>query len=261
MRLMRCFVPSPLAAAAALALPAGPSAHIARVLRLRVGAALTLFDGHGGEFEAEILAIERAGVRVRVGTHHAIERESPLAVTLWQCVARAERMDWIVRKATELGIAAIVPVMSERCVVRLDEAGARRRQLHWREVAVSACEQCGRNRIPQLHPALEFKHACAAAARITPAPGARVLLAPAGSQALSSAAQALCAAGGTPPVSLLIGPEGGLSLDEIALAQQQGFSACRLGPRVLRTETAALAALATLQALLGDFSACEAATN
>ena len=170
-------------------------------------------------------------------------------------------MDWIVQKATELGVAAIVPVMSERCVVRLDEAGARRRQLHWQEVAVSACEQCGRNRIPQLHPALEFKHACAAAARITPAPGARVLLAPAGSQALAARLRRCVPPAARSAVSLLIGPEGGLSLDEIALAQQQGFSACRLGPRVLRTETAALAALATLQALLGDFSACEAATN
>ncbi len=262
MRLRRCFVPAPLVSEATLMLPSGASTHIAKVLRLRVGAALSLFDGRGGEFEAQILALERDGVRVRIGAHRAIEREAPVKVTLLQCLARGERMDWIVQKATELGVAAIVPVISEHSIVRLDEAGAQRRQQHWQAVAVSACEQCGRNRIPELNPPVAFERACAETRGPTaPGAGARLLLAPAGAQTLASAAKALSAPGAIASLSLLIGPEGGLSAQELALAQLHGFIACRLGPRILRAETAPLAALSTIQALLGDFGEREAATN
>jgi 16S rRNA (uracil1498-N3)-methyltransferase len=250
MRLTRCFVAGPLASEATLTLPPGPSAHIAKVLRLRAGAALTVFDGRGGEYAAQIMALERDGVRVHLGVHDSIEREATVAVTLLQCLARGERMDWIVQKATELGVAAIVPVIAEHSVVRLDEPAAARRRLHWQAVAISACEQCGRNRIPDITSPLQLEQACARAT------GARLLLDPGGTQSLASAASALpvgaAAPGAAVSVSVLIGPEGGLSPRELASAQQQGFTACRLGPRILRAETAPLAALATIQALLGD---------
>jgi 16S rRNA (uracil1498-N3)-methyltransferase len=255
MRLTRCFVPAALAGQSQLMLPEGPSTHIARVLRLRVGAALSLFDGRGGEFEATIMAVEKRGVRVQLGAHHAIEREAAVAVTLLQCVIRAERMDFIVQKATELGVAAIVPVQSRHGVVRLDESGAARRQRHWQAIAISACEQCGRNRIPELRAPVSFEAACAAESAGAPAgAGSRVMLDPTASQSLaqvlkSPAVEALRA------VSVLIGPEGGFGEDEIALARDQGFQICGLGPRVLRAETAPIAALAVVQVLLGDFAA------
>jgi 16S rRNA (uracil1498-N3)-methyltransferase len=251
MRLTRCFVPAALAGQSQLMLPEGPSNHIARVLRLRVGAALTLFDGRGGEFEATIMAVEKRGVQVQLGTHHAIEREAPVAVTLLQCVIRAERMDFIVQKATELGVAAIVPVQSRHGVVRLDESALQRRQRHWQGIATGACEQCGRNRIPELHAPVSFEVACTGVAAHAEA---RLLLDPGGSRSL---AQALA----SPPlkplgtVSVLIGPEGGFGDDEIALARDHGFQICSLGPRVLRAETAPIAALALIQGLLGDFAA------
>jgi 16S rRNA (uracil1498-N3)-methyltransferase len=257
MRLTRCFVPSPLAAGSALTLPGLASTHIAKVLRLRAGAALTLFDGRGGEFEAQVEALDRSGVRVRVGAHRAIERESPVAVTLLQCLARGERMDLIVQKATELGASAIVPVVSEHSVVRLDAASAQRRQLHWQAIAISACEQCGRNRIPSLRPTLDFEPACAVPGPAT----ARLLLLPAAACTLADTLRERAAAAAALSLSLLIGPESGLSQPEIGHALQQGFIGCSLGPRVLRAETAPLAALAVVQTLLGDFAARAAATN
>ncbi len=264
MRLTRCFVAAELASAATITLPPGPSTHVAKVLRLRVGAALTLFNGHGGEFEAQILALERAGVRVQVGAHHALEREAPVAVTLMQCLARAERMDWIVQKATELGVAVIVPIESEHSVVRLDEQAAQRRHQHWQAVAISACEQCGRNRIPEISLATTFERACAGQAE-DPGPGPgerlRLLLAPGASQSVADAITARRDRAPKASVSMLIGPEGGLSAQEFALAEHHGFLACRLGPRVLRAETAPLAALATIQALMGDFGERAAPTN
>jgi 16S rRNA (uracil1498-N3)-methyltransferase len=247
MRLTRCFVAVPLASDTTVSLSAAASAHLAKVLRLRVGAALTLFDGRSGEFEAEIVALERDGVRVRVGAHRVLERESPVAVTLLQCLARGERMDWIVQKATELGAVSIVPVISEHSVVRLDESAAQRRQQHWQSVAISACEQCGRNRVPAIKTPAAFERACLEAHSA----GARLLLEPEGAQSLASVVNALAA---STSVSVLIGPEGGLSAQELAIAQRHGFIGCHLGPRILRAETAPLAALATIQALLGDFS-------
>jgi 16S rRNA (uracil1498-N3)-methyltransferase len=250
MRLTRCFVPATLAGQSQLILPEGASTHIARVLRLRVGAALILFDGRGGEFEATIMAVEKRGVRVQLGAHHAIEREAPVAVTLLQCVIRAERMDFIVQKATELGVAAIVPVQSRHGVVRLDESAMQRRQRHWQAIATGACEQCGRNRIPELQAPVSFEVACTGVAARA---GAGLLLDPAGSRSL---AQALATPALKPlgTVAVCIGPEGGFSEDEIALAREHGFLICSLGPRVLRAETAPIAALAVIQGLLGDFA-------
>jgi 16S rRNA (uracil1498-N3)-methyltransferase len=197
-----------------------------------------------------VLALERHGVQVRVGLHRAIERESPIPVTLLQCLVRAERMDWIVQKATELGVAVIVPLASQHSVVRLDDSSAERRVSHWQAVALSACEQCGRNRVPSVHAAVAFERACADA-RDSPA---RLMLAPQAQQSLASAAYALAAAEPITGLSLLVGPEGGFSEQERAIAQEHGFVGCHLGARVLRAETAALAALATIQALLVDLS-------
>jgi 16S rRNA (uracil1498-N3)-methyltransferase len=243
MRLTRCYVPPPLQAGDARLLPQDVSTHVARVLRARAGQLLTLFDGRGGEYDAAILEIDRRGVRVQIERHRAIERESPLAVTLLQALARGERMDFNVQKATELGVAAIVALGGDRSVVRLDDAGLARRCEHWHAVAISACEQCGRNRVPTISAAADLASACAQC----DATSLRLLLAPDADQTLTAAARKATS------ITLAVGPEGGFSDEEHALAQRHGFQACRLGPRVLRAETAPLAALAAIQTVAGDF--------
>jgi 16S rRNA (uracil1498-N3)-methyltransferase len=242
MRLTRCFVSASLHAGDTLSLPESASAHIGRVLRARVGESVTLFNGQGGEFDAQILTIERRSVRVRIGAHRAIERESPLKVTLLQALARGERMDFIVQKAAELGVASIVAMPGERSVVRLDAEGNKKRAEHLRAVAVNACEQCGRNRLPDIELASDLESA------IARSPGAdlRLLLVPEAQQTLVALAQQ------AKSITLLIGPEGGFAAEELALSEQHGFKHCRLGPRVLRAETAPLAALAVIQAMAGD---------
>jgi len=245
MRLTRCFVEATLRAGTQIVLNEQAALHVARVLRARVGQALTLFDGSGGEFEAEIVQIDRRAVRVAVGAHHAIERESPLSVTLLQALARGERMDFVVQKACELGAARLVAFTGARSVVRLSADALTRRTEHWRAIAISACEQCGRNRIPSIELARDLATACAAA----PTDAVRLLLDPQATASLPSLVRAARA------VVLLIGAEGGLSGAEIELALRCGFQSCRLGPRVLRAESAPLAALAAIQAIAGDFHA------
>ena len=243
MRLTRCYVPAPLHTGDTRLLPGDVSTHVARVLRARAGQMLTLFDGRGGEYDARIVEIDRRGVHVQIDMHRAIERESPLAVTLLQALARGERMDFIVQKATELGVAAIVALAGERSVVRLDAQGLARRCEHWRAVAISACEQCGRNRVPSIQAVADLASACAQSG----ATRLRLLLAPEADQSLTAVARQASS------ISLAVGPEGGFSDEELALAQHHGFQFCRLGPRVLRAETAPLAALAAIQAVAGDF--------
>lgn len=245
MRLTRVFVPGPLSARSTITLPEAASEHLVRVLRLGAGAAFTLFDGRGGEYGAELLDAHRRGARARVNDHDPIERESPLAVTLLQSLARGEKMDWVVQKAVELGVSRIVPVHARRSVVQLEKERSRKRVAHWRAVAIGACEQCGRNRVPEIVEPAEFAGACAstqAAARLVLAPESRVSW-----RAIVSAAAD--ASGG---IAILVGPEGGFEPEEIELAIRAGFVAVGLGPRVLRTETAALAALAALQTHAGD---------
>jgi 16S rRNA (uracil1498-N3)-methyltransferase len=164
-------------------------------------------------------------------------------VTLLQALARGERMDFIVQKATELGVAQIVALPAERSVVRLDAAGLARRCEHWRAVAISACEQCGRNRVPMISAVSDLEAACAQ----SDAASLRLLLAPDGELALTAAVR------DASNITLAVGPEGGFSDEELALAQRHGFQRCRLGPRVLRAETAPVAALAAIQAVAGDF--------
>jgi 16S rRNA (uracil1498-N3)-methyltransferase len=244
MRLTRVFVEQRLVSGKGVGLPEQAGLHLTRVLRLDPGAPVILFDGTGGEYQG---TLERDGRNwwAKVGAHDPVERESPLAITLLQGVSRGERMDLIIQKSTELGVARIVPVLAERSVVKIDARQRARKQEHWQAIAVSACEQCGRNRVPQVADALSLGDAIAALAP----EGARCLLA---ADATGSLAKAVTS--GERTLALLIGPEGGLSDNEQKFARANGFTAYRLGPRILRTETAGLAALAALQTLAGDFS-------
>jgi len=241
-RLTRVHVAEPLAPAAEVALPEAAAVHVARVLRLRPGAVLVLFDGSGADFRGEVVAIAGDRVRVRILERVAGLPESRLDVTLVQGVSRGERMDWTLQKATELGVRRIQPVLSARSVVRLDDRQAERRLRHWQAVIASACEQCGRSVLPSVASPLDFT-------RWLGGPrgdARRLLLSPDGAEPLAALA------GDLERVELLIGPEGGLDAGEVAAAERAGFEPVRLGPRVLRTETAGVAALAVLQALAGD---------
>lgn len=249
MRLTRVFVDATLQAGALLRLPEGPAQHLARVLRAKVGDALCVFNGQGGEYSAQIETLQRNAVTVRIGAHAAVERESPLETTLLQGIARGEKMDQILQKATELGVTSVIPVLTARSNVRLDPDSAARKQQHWQAVVIAACEQCGRNRVPNVQMPVDLAEALASTAN-----GLRLLLAPDDSARSLRNLLTNPPAGAPDSITLLVGPEGGFDSAEIARATQAGFVACRLGPRVLRTESAALAALAVLQALAGDLA-------
>ena len=242
MRLTRVYVDAALESGADITLPGGAAAHLMRVLRLRPGAAVTLFNGQGGEYLASIARIKRTEVTVSVGEHQPIERESPFPLTLAQGVSRGERMDLVVQKATELGVSRLVPVLTERSIVRLDEEQSGRKSSHWRAIAIAACEQCGRNRLPQVALPARLAEFLAAPAEGT----LRLLLSPSALRRIEDVPRPGSGA------TVLIGPEGGLSEAEQADAQAAGFMAVNLGPRVLRTETAAIAALTLLQREFGD---------
>ena len=239
----RFYCPLPLAPGAMIELPSGAAHHAARVLRLQAGAAVTLFNGEGGEFAARLERVNAHGASVRVDAWNGVERESPLAVTLIQGLAGAERMDYAVQKAVELGVAVIAPVATERSVTRLDAPRAGKRVLHWQQIAIAACEQCGRNRVPSIHPVREFGDWLIAPS----AAGLRLLLAGDALQTLADLARPRGA------IELLAGPEGGLAPGETAAAWRAGFRPVRLGPRTLRAETAGPAAMAALNALWGDW--------
>jgi 16S rRNA (uracil1498-N3)-methyltransferase len=246
-RLTRVYVEAPLAPHARIKLTGSAAGHVSRVLRLRVGDAHIVFNGHGGEYAAGIHAVQDDAVTVVVGEHRLTERESPLAITLAQGISRGERMDLVVQKATELGVARLIPVLTERSVVKLDGAQAQRKLAHWQAIAVAACEQSARTHVPQIE--MPVTLAALLLGDAMPAPGdgvARLLLSPVGGQRVQDLAGPLT------KVSVLIGPEGGLTPAEIDEARAAGFNAVRLGPRVLRTETAAIAALALLQQRFGD---------
>src|SRR5512142_2605101 len=223
--------------------------HVSKALRLKVGDSLVVFDGRGGEFDAVIQRIDRERVDVKVGAARGVERESALAIGLAQGLPEADKMDWIIQKAVELGVAWIQPLVCERSVVRLSGERAARREAHWRRVAVAACEQCGRNRIPEVRATLGF-----IAWLGEPSDVPRWMLQP---DAPPLAAHAPPAA----PFELLVGPEGGLSERERELALGRGCEPVALGARILRTETAPLAALAAIQALWGDFRATDAGSS
>lgn len=248
MRLTRVYLDALLEPGTRVALRGSAASHVTRVLRLRPGDALTLFNGRGGEYSGSIDKSHAGEVTVAVGEERTVERESPLALTLVQGVSRGERMDLVVQKATELGVSCIVPLLTERSVVRLDVQQAARKVAHWRGIAIAACEQSGRNRVPEVATPLALREftGMARAVGAVGAVGARLLLSPEAALRLDDVA---------PPVTevtVLIGPEGGLTDSEEELARTAGFTPVRLGPRVLRTETAAIAALALLQRNFGD---------
>jgi 16S rRNA (uracil1498-N3)-methyltransferase len=237
----------PLHPGARLALPPGTARHV-QVLRLQPGDTITLFDGRGGEYEAAIEHMGRSEVRVQVQAHRDVESEPAVAVHLAVGMPANERMDWLVEKATELGVASIQPLLAERSVLRLAGERAQKKQAHWQAVAVAACEQCGRNRVPTVHVALEFSEWIAGVVAQPARPstaGARSPLRLALSLEADAQPLPLAAAAGG-PVLLLSGPEGGLARAEEAAALAAGFHRVTLGPRVLRAETAPIAALSLL---------------
>ena len=242
----RVCVPGPIAPGAHLALPDHAAQHVGRALRLREGDYVTLFDGRGGEYRAALSALRKNVVEVEVLSWRDIERESVLPIRLVQCLQGGDKMDYTIQKAVELGVNEIVPVISRRSVVRLDGERAAKRLEHWRQIVAAASEQCGRNRLAMVREIQPFDRWLA-----TPCvdDSTRVLLSP-----HATATVATLLAGQRPVgVELLIGPEGGLAPDEAEVALARNFCKLRLGPRVLRTETAGLAAIAALHARWGDF--------
>jgi 16S rRNA (uracil1498-N3)-methyltransferase len=235
----RLYVADSTLAAGEHALPAEAARH-AQVLRLQPGDALTLFDGRGGQWSAVVASMGRRDVTVRVGDHDAVERELPVAVTIALGMPAGERMDFVVEKATELGVAAIVPLVTARSVLRLSGERAERRRAHWQAIAVAACEQCGRNRVPQVQAPQALEAWLAALPAATPDGEQRLLL------GWRDAAPWPGAAHGAQALKVLSGPEGGLTDAEEDLARSRGFGTVTLGPRVLRADTAPLALLAAL---------------
>lgn len=245
MRLTRVHVDAALAPGTELALPENAAAHLTRVLRLTVGDECVLFNGDGRDHAARIVAVDKRGVRVAVADARAVDNESPLRITLLQGVARGEKMDLILQKATELGVTAIAPLWSQRSEVKLEGERATKRLAHWRGVVASACEQCGRARVPDVAAPV----ALATALDAVPGEGLRLILDPEGEFALN----AITLASGE-PVVLAVGPEGGWSAADREQLLGAGFRGLRLGPRILRTETAGLAAIAALQSRFGDLA-------
>ena len=231
----RVYLDTPLERPGEVSLDEAPAHHLARVLRLREGDALTVFNGRGGEWEAQFIGKRR----VRLVAFDAVERESPLRITLLQGVSSGDRMDYTVQKAVELGVVAIQPLLTKKGVVRLEGIRASARVDHWKRIAIAACEQCGRNRVPEVLPLVDFHQYRPDSA------GARLLLSAQG----KSIREIKMESGAT----IAAGPEAGFAPEEQAALERVGFVKASLGPRVLRTETAALAALAALNALRGDF--------
>ena len=242
MRLTRCHVDADLRIGTSVALPDAAANHLARVLRLREGDGCVLFNGDGHDYDARITAISKRGVLADITGARVIGNESPLHVTLLQGIARGEKMDLILQKATELGVAAIVPVMAERTEVKLDAERTGKRVAHWHNVIASACEQSGRARLPSL----AAPAALGEAAHAVDAGATKLTLDPTGDVSLATVQVA------TNAVVVAIGPEGGWSPRDRDMLSAAGFIGLRLGPRILRTETAGLAAIAALQSRFGD---------
>ena len=239
MRVSRFYLDAPLGAGEQL-LDGDLAHYIGRVLRLGPGAPVQIFNGSGQEWPGEVLEVGKRQVRLQLHEPVAGQPESPLRVHLGQAMSRGERMDWAIQKSTELGVSEITPIVSSRCEVRLRDERADKRLAHWQQIAISACEQCGRSVVPTIHPPVTLDTWLA---------GLQADL----KLVLHPIAEPLT--GHVRPASLavLIGPEGGLSEEEIQAAQRSGFQAARLGPRVLRTETAPVVALSVAQQLWGDF--------
>lgn len=239
-RAPRLYQSEGLAPGAIVTLDASASRHVV-ALRLARNDSIVLFGGDGVEYAAEIVELSKRGVAAKVGEAQRIDRESPLAITLAQGICAADRMDLVIQKATELGVHAIQPLVTTRTVIRLSSDRQERREQHWQAVAIAACEQSGRNRVPEVRPRAKLDEFVAD----LPAADARIVLLPGGEQRLADLPRARS-------VLMAIGPEGGLTAEEHDLLASRGFIAVRFGPRVLRTETAPVAAIAALQVLWGD---------
>ncbi len=265
-RLTRVYVDGALHPGSIIDLARETGAHLAKVLRARSGDELVLFNGDGREFIGTIDAVRGSRVSVSIGAARPIDRESPCRLTLVQCIPRGDRMDFIVQKATELGVARIVPVLSQRSVVRLDSAQSASKQAHWRAVAVSACEQCGRNRLPTVEAPQPLLNYLGALPPPKPKPGEaavagvrclRLVMEPEDEHGEQNAARPLeiDSLGTVAAADIAIGPEGGFAPEELEAFKLSAFIRAGLGPRVLRTETAAIAAIVMLQARFGDLLA------
>ena len=243
MRMTRVHVDAMLSVGARVALPESSAIHLVRVLRLEPGDDCVLFNGDGHDYGARLLSAGKRGAEAEIVSKRMTDNESPLRIVLLQGIARGEKMDLILQKATELGVAAIVPVQAERTEVKLDAERLAKRIAHWRSVIVSACEQSGRGHVPALSPPATL----ADAANGVPGDALRLTLDPAGERSLAT-----MAAPATATIAIAIGPEGGWSPRDRETLRIAGFEGLRLGPRILRTETAGLAAIAALQSRFGD---------
>ena len=250
MRTTRIFIDLPLAPGATADLPATACDHLLRVLRMGEGAHVTMFNGDGNDYAAELVGVGKRGASARVVGVRTNPTESLLRIVLAQAIARGEKMDWVVQKATELGVSAIQPVVTERTEVRLDAERADRRLHHWQGVASAACEQCGRARVPDI----AEPRALGAWLGSVEDGAIRLALDPEGGT-LKEHADAMAGTCPGTPIVVVVGPEGGFSDRDQAQLRAAGFHGLRLGPRILRTETAGVAAVAALQALLGDLAA------
>lgn len=243
MRTVRHFVEASLLQGAIVALPEPAVAHLVRVLRLGMGDEIVLFNGDGCDYRARLVSVGKKSAEAEILSRASVANESPLPITLAQGIARGEKMDLILQKATELGVACIAPVITERTEVRLDSERSGKKMQHWRGIIASACEQSGRAALPRLLDP-QLLSTFAASDRNS----RRFILDPAAGQAIASAA-----IDGEATVTLLIGPEGGLSERDVAALRAAHYEGIRLGPRILRTETAGLAAIAAINALFGDW--------
>ncbi len=215
--------------------------HIHRVLRLKAGSELILFNGHGGEYRATIESADKRLVTAKITQHNIRETESPLNITLVQGISRGERMDYTIQKAVELGVTRIVPIKTRRCTVKLDETRSKKRINHWQKIIISACEQCGRNQIPAIESITTYEQWLAQQHNAL-----NLILDPKAHTTITQLKKTSTA------INLMIGPEGGFDRKELTLAQIHQYTGIHLGPRILRTETAAITALSALQTLWGD---------
>ena len=240
MRIPRVYSPQSISIGDRIQLESGPARHLTSVLRMTTGQEIVLFNGQGGEYSGQLVETRKGFAAVQINAFAAVDRESPLSIHLAIGISRGERMDWIVQKATELGVKEITPLFTQRCEVKLTGDRLAKKIHHWQQVAISACEQCQRNRVPTINPAVALAHWDQQPQDLKLVLHHRTTNR---LQAIQSTPQSIC---------LLIGPEGGLSNQEMATATHLGFQPLALGPRVLRTETAPLAAISLLQGQWGD---------
>lgn len=240
----RFFCPDQLTTGATVGLPEVAASHAARVLRMQVGDHAVLFNGDGFDYACELVSVQKSGVTARILSNKPITNESPLDILLLQGISSGDRMDYTIQKAVELGVKAIQPIATERSVVKLNQERAEKRVAHWQQIVISACEQSGRAYVPVVHAPLSLSQWLAQHPQHE---SSRILLNPVGAKQLAQLPKP------TSQIQLLIGAEGGLSAHEIETATTHGFQSTLLGPRVLRTETAALAAIASMHTLWGDF--------